>query len=167
MNMLPTRATVFLFLFSLVLIPVGVSFSPGRWLVFAYDGGILLLFVADAVLAFMTYRPEVLRVRREKPPRLSLGTPNGVILILENMWLRSLHVIVRDEPPSGFEAGPGASLPALAKVPPHGTVRLHYQIVPTERGNFQFGDIYLRCRGPLGLAWIDRTVKAGESVRGN
>src|SRR5438876_6665895 len=165
MKMLPTRATVLLFLFSLVIIPVGVLFSPGRWLVFGYDGGILLLFLADAVLAFMTYRPEVLRVRREKPPRLSLGTANEVILVLENMWLRPLHVIVRDEPPLGFQAAPGASLPPLAVVPPHGTVRLNYQIVPTERGNFRFGDIYLRCRGPLGLAWIDRAIEAGESVQ--
>src|SRR5437016_10097617 len=188
--MLPTRATVLLFLFSLVLIPVGVLFSPGRWLVFGYDGGILLLFLADAVLAFMTYRPEVLRVRREKPPRLSLGTANEVILVLENMWLRPLNVIVRDEPPfergTGEEEGgrqgdqnpngPGTStrarplapsplLPLSATVPPHGTVRLDYQIVPTERGNFQFGDIALRCRGPMGLAWIDRTIPAKESVQ--
>jgi uncharacterized protein (DUF58 family) len=163
--MLPTRTTVLLFLFSLVLIPIGVLFSPGRWLVFGYNIGVLLLFVGDAVLAFMTYRPEVLRVRREKPPRLSLGTANEVILVLENMWTRMLHVIVRDEPPLGFQEVPGASLPPLTKVPPHGTVRLHYQIVPTERGNFQFDDIYLRCRGPMGLAWIDRTIPARESVQ--
>src|SRR5438309_2344219 len=156
--MLPTRATVLLLLFSLVLIPAGILFAPVRWLVFGYDGGILLLLLADAILAFMTYRPEVLRVRREKPPRLSLGTPNEVVVILENMWTRPLQVIVRDEPPLGFQTVPVASLPPLARVPPHGTVRLSYQIVPRERGNFKFGDIYLRCRGPMGLAWIDRTV---------
>src|SRR5207249_8645296 len=98
MKMLPTRATVLLFLFSLVIIPVGVLFSPGRWLVFGYDGGILLLFLADAVLAFMTYRPEVLRVRREKPPRLSLGTGHEVVVLRENMWLRRVDVIVRADP---------------------------------------------------------------------
>src|SRR4029077_1112541 len=32
----------------------------------------------------------------------SLGTANEVILVLENMCLRPLHVVVRDEPP--FEA---------------------------------------------------------------
>jgi len=106
-----------------------------------------------------------LRVRREKPPRLSLGTANEVIVVLENLWERALQVIVRDEPPLGFQAVPGASLPPLATVLPHGTVRLSYQIVPTERGNFQFGDMNLRCRGPMGLAWIDRTAPAEESVQ--
>src|SRR5438093_13503417 len=126
--MLPTRATVLLFLFSLLLIPVGVFFPPGRWLVFGYDGGILLLFVADAVLALMTYRPEVLRVRREKPPRLSLGAANEVVVVLENMWLRRLHVIVRDEAPLGFQAAPGASLPPPAVVATHCTGGLDYEI---------------------------------------
>jgi uncharacterized protein (DUF58 family) len=164
-NMLPTRTTVLLLLFSLALIPIGVLFSAGRWLVFGYDGGILLLFVADALLAFMTYRREILRVRREKPPRLSLGAPNEVIVVLENLWLRPLHVIVRDETPLEFQEVRGQSLSPLTRVPPHATVRLKYQIVPTERGNFQFGDISLRCRGPMGLAWIDRTIPAREPVQ--
>jgi uncharacterized protein (DUF58 family) len=163
--MLPTRTTVLLLLLSLVLIPLAVLFAPGRWLLVGYDGGILILFLTDAILAGLTYRPEVLRVRREKPHRLSLGTANEIVLVLENTWVRPLHVIVRDEPPLGFQAVPGASLPPLAKVPPHGTVRLPYQVIPTERGNFQLGDIFLRCRGPMGLAWIDRTIPSSDSVQ--
>lgn len=160
--MLPTRTTALLFLFSLVLIPVGVLFDSGRWLVFGYDGGILLLFFIDVLLAFLTYRPEVLRVKRERPARLSLGTTNEVILVLENTWIRSLYLIIRDELPPGFRAEPDFQ---NTPVPSHGTVRLSYQLVPTERGNFQFGNIGLRCRGPMGLAWIDRTIPASESVQ--
>ena len=37
--------------------------------------------------------------------------------------------------------------------------------MPTERGNFSFGDLHLRCRGPLGLAWVDRAVLAAEMVQ--
>jgi len=160
--MLPTRTTVFLFLLSLLLIPVGVLFPRGRWLIVGYDGGILLLFLADATLIHLTYRPEILQVRREKPPRLSLGTANEVVLVLENRWMRPLHLILRDEPPLGFQAD--ATMQSVT-VFPHGTVRLSYQLTPTERGNFQFGDINLRCRGPMGLAWIDRTIPAAESVQ--
>ncbi len=160
--MIPTRATVFLFLFSLVLIPLGILSSPGRWLVFGYDGGIVVLFLVDALLAHLTYRQEVLRVKRERPPRLSLGAANEVIIVLENTWVRSLHITIRDEPPPGFRADPDSQ---TTVAPPHGTVRLSYQLVPTERGNFQFGDIGLRCRGPMGLALIDRIIPASEPVQ--
>jgi uncharacterized protein (DUF58 family) len=44
-------------------------------------------------------------------------------------------------------------------------VRLTYQALPTERGDFRFGDIHVRCRGPLGLAWVDRSMAAGEAVQ--
>src|SRR6266851_2484343 len=160
--MIPTRATVFLFLFSLVLIPLGILSSPGLLLVFGYDGGIVVLFLVDALLAHLTYRQEVLRVKRERPPRLSLGAANEVIIVLENTWVRSLHVSIRDEPPPGFRAEPESQ---NTVVPPHGTVRLAYQLVPTERGNFQFGDIGLRCRGPMGLGLINRTIPASEPVQ--
>src|SRR6266851_3471873 len=163
--MLPTRVTVFLFLFSLVLIPVGVLFHPCRWLVVGYDGGMLILFLADAALAHLTFRPETLRVWREKPSRLSLGTANEIVLVLENRWLRLLHLILRDEPPFQSEMGKQGERLLSAEVPPHGTVRLYYQLTPTERGNFQFGDIHLRCRGPMGLAWIDRIIPAREPVQ--
>src|SRR5260370_3385594 len=160
--MLPTRLTILLFVFSLILIPVGVVANSSRWLVLGYDGGVLLLFLIDVLLAFLTYRPEVLRVKRERLPRLSLGAANDVILVLENTWVRSLCLIVRDEPPLGFSAEPDSQ---TTVVPAHGTVRLSYHLVPTERGNFQFGNIGLRCRGPMGLAWIDRTIPASESVQ--
>jgi uncharacterized protein (DUF58 family) len=160
--MLPTRAAVLLFLFSLILIPVGILFPPCRWLLVGYDSGVLLLFLTDAALAYLTFRADVLQVRREKPPRLSLGTANEVVLVLENRWVRSLCLILRDEPPLGFQADAGMQ---SVTVPPHGTVRLSYQLTPTERGNFQFGDINLRCRGPMGLAWIDRAIPATESVQ--
>jgi uncharacterized protein (DUF58 family) len=39
-----------------------------------------------------------------------------------------------------------------------------YRLLPTDRGNFDFGDIYLRCQGPLGLACVDRRAPAAESV---
>jgi uncharacterized protein (DUF58 family) len=50
-------------------------------------------------------------------------------------------------------------------VPAHGSVRVPYRLLPTERGNFVFGDVAVRCRGPLGLALVDRRFKAGESVQ--
>jgi uncharacterized protein (DUF58 family) len=181
--MVPSRTTVWLLLLGLLPWLAGLAYPlvhgtltswlPGRaawlpddavalavrWLVFAYDGAILLLFLLDALLA---RRVRVLRVRRERPARLSLGTDNEVLVVLDNPRGRALHVLVRDEPPPLFRAEP---LVMRAVVPGHGWSRVRYHLLPTDRGNFAFGNIYLRCRGPLRLAWVDRTVPAGETVQ--
>ncbi len=157
--MLPTRTLVLLFALTLCLLPAGVFHAPARWLVFGCQAGVLLLFVTDAALAARSTGP---RVRRERPARLSLGTANEVVLVLDNLRRRRLAVSLRDQPPAGFRAEP-ALLTAI--VPPHATVRLTYRLWPTDRGNFSFGDIFIRRRGPLGLAWIDRRVSAGEMVQ--
>ncbi len=179
--MLPTRTTVWLFLLPLVLFPASLVYPLGlwlfgsdlaaavqsylgevtpraAWLALAFDGCLFLLCLADALLA---WRTPPLRVRRDRAARLSLGTENEIGLEVENAGSRGIHVLVRDTPPAKFRAEPAL---LEGTIPPHGTRRLAYRLLPTDRGDFAFGDIYLRCRGPLGLAWIDRTVPAGETV---
>jgi uncharacterized protein (DUF58 family) len=163
-----------LFILGLVVWLVGVAYTVAhsllpsspeldtftlRWLVFGFDGCVLLLFLLDALLA---RRVLALRVRRERPARLSLGTDNEVFLVLDNPRRRGQFVLVRDEPPPLFRADPQV---LDATVPGRGWVRLAYRLLPTERGNFSFGNVYLRGRGPLGLTWIDRTVAAAEPVQ--
>jgi uncharacterized protein (DUF58 family) len=157
--MLPTRTTVLLVALSLLPLPLAILYEPLRWWLFSYDGCLLMFLILDARLAF---RSRALRVRRERPARLSLGVENEVVLILENTSRRALPVVVRDEPPAAFRAEP-ALLKAI--VPPHGWARLTYRLLPTDRGNFDFGSIYVRCRGPLGLAWVDRSFTAAETVQ--
>ncbi|HMC65614.1 MAG TPA: DUF58 domain-containing protein [Gemmataceae bacterium] len=157
--MLPTRLTVILFGVSLALLPLGVVSAPLRWLVLGYEGGILLVFALDA---FLAWRWTGVRVRRERPARLSLGAENEIVIVVENLRGRTLTLIVRDEPPAAFRAEPSQ---LHAAVPASSVVSLAYQLLPTDRGNFNFGNVYLRCRGPLGLAWVDRVVPAGETVQ--
>src|SRR4051794_37856608 len=108
--MLPTRLTVWLFLLGLLppLAGVGYALLPNAdptvttalyLLVLAYDVGLLLLCVADARLARRAF---TIRVTRERPPRLSVGVDNEVVLLLENRGGRAVQVLVRDEPPPGF-----------------------------------------------------------------
>jgi uncharacterized protein (DUF58 family) len=157
--MLPSRITVLLIALSVFLVPLGLFFTAGRWLIVGYDGAVLLLFFLDAVLARRSF---ALRVRRERPARLSLGAENEVTIVLENLGAHVQHVIVRDEPPSLFRAEPTF---LEATVPPYGTVRIAYRLWPSERGNFSFGNVNIRGRGPLWLAWTDRTITAGEAVQ--
>ncbi len=181
--MLPTRSTVLLLLLGLVLWLVALALAVARnvvvgwfpalagwlppagwaaslrWLILSYDGCILALFLVDGLLALRLIR---LSVRRERPARLSLGIANEVTLVLENRSRRRTVVQVRDEPPAQFPTEPSLQ---HGTVPARGWLRLSYQLLPTVRGNFAFGKVYLRCRGWLGLAWIDRAIDVHESVQ--
>jgi uncharacterized protein (DUF58 family) len=157
--MLPTRIAIVLFVAGLLLVPLGIIFPAARWLLLGYDGGLMLLVFLDALMAV---KGRGLRVRRERPARLSLGTANEVVLVLDNLGGRRRTVVIRDQPPPQFPAEPDL---LRTVVPPHGTVRIGYRLLPTERGNFSFGDVWLRLAGPLGLAWAQQRVPAAETVQ--
>jgi uncharacterized protein (DUF58 family) len=164
--MQPTRFTVCLFAAGFVPLMAGVGVAlmgfNAAWIsyvVLGFDLGLTVVFCVDAVLG---RRLRGLRVSREKPPRLSVGIDNEVTLLVENRGSRRLELTLRDEAPAGFQVDP----PLLeATVPPYGWVRLTYRLLPTARGNFQFGNINIRLRCPLGLAWIDRTIGAEEDAQ--
>ncbi len=142
-------------------LPIEVFYSC-RWLVFGFDAGIFALFLIDAALAAHGMRKRRLTVRRERPARLSLGVDNEIVLVLENRSNQRIVATVRDAPPPQFRAEPDV---LEAVVPAHGSVRVTYRLLPTERGNFSFGNVAVRCRGPLRLALVDRAFTAGESVQ--
>jgi uncharacterized protein (DUF58 family) len=172
--MVPTRLTVWLLLSGLLLwlsaylVPLlplpqsEIGVQSLRGLVYGFYAGVFLLLGLDALLAHRASRPARLRVRRERPARLSLGVDNDVILVIENDNRRHVWLLLRDLPPPSFRAEP----PLLdAKVPARGWSRLTYRLLPTERGNFTFGDVAVRCRGPLGLACVDRLLPAAEDIQ--
>jgi uncharacterized protein (DUF58 family) len=180
--MLPTRTTVLLFLVGLAVHLTGLAYAvlhellvrsfpgagwlPGTayaaslpWLVLAYLGAVSVAFLLDAWLAARSCR---LRIKRERPAHLSVGIDNEVALVVENLGTRGLRLVVRDEPPASFKVDP---IEQPVRVAGHGRARLAYRLLPTERGNFAFGNVYLRCLGPLGLALVQRTVAAAEPVQ--
>jgi len=169
--MLPTRFTVFLFALGFLPLAAGAvdylvrgeGAAFAGWLlrlfVLAYDLALLLLLFADAALAGWLHR---FKVRRERPARLSVGIDNEVTIVVENLGATRLRLTVRDRPPPAFRAEPRL---LEASVPAHGWAKVPYRLLPTDRGNFAFGDLHVRRRGPLGLAWVDRTVPAAEPVQ--
>src|SRR5947209_6573849 len=125
--MLPTRLTVWLFALGLLPLLAGMGYAvidgadPAvaaalRLFVLTFDVAPFLLFLVDAALAARSRR---LRVRRERPPSLSVGVRNEVVVHLDNTGRRHLHVRVRDEPPTAFPVEP-ALLEAI--VPARGWV---------------------------------------------
>jgi uncharacterized protein (DUF58 family) len=171
--MLPSRATVALLVFGLMLWLAGLALpilpaisantaAIARALVLGFDGCVVILFVADGLLAYRTANDRWLSVRRERPARLSLGVANEVGLIFVHRGGQARRILLRDEPPAEFPVSP-AVLEAV--LPARGQLRVTYQIRPTIRGNFAFGGLTVRMRGPLGLAWIDRRFQLGETVQ--
>jgi uncharacterized protein (DUF58 family) len=176
---LPTRLTVWLFAAGLIAYLAAVAAgalgellsrwipalgslllaSSALWLVVGFDLCVVILFLLDGIVARATFAVEV---RRERPARLSLGVDNEVTIVLDNPRRRGIRLRVRDEGPPLFRADP----PVMdVTIPGRGWARLTYKLLPTDRGNFSFGSIYLRCRGALGLAWIDQVIPAAESVQ--
>src|SRR5262245_52116829 len=135
--MQPTRLTVALFAAGLLPLLAGIGFALLGWdatpihlLVFGLDLGLLVLFLADALLGSQR---RGLHITREKPARLSVGVDNEVTLLVENRGGGRLDMLLRDETPPGFRVEP----PQLAaSVPVRGWIRLAYRLLPTERGNF-------------------------------
>ena len=176
--MLPTRTTVLLLTAGLILWLGGMAaqameavlpawLAPtvvlgSHWLVLGFDGCVALLLLADGAYAWRATRFGRLTVRRERPARLSLGVDNEVVVVLDNHSRVRLRLTVRDGVPPGFRADP---LLLDGVVPALGQARLPYRLLPTQRGDFAFGDVHVRCRGPLGLALVDRRLPAGEAVQ--
>jgi uncharacterized protein (DUF58 family) len=164
--MQPTRLAVYLLAIGLVPLFAGIglallggSATVLQLLAFGFDGGAALLFLIDARLAA---RRRSWHITRDKPARLAVGIDNRVTLRVENHGQKALHLIVRDVTPPGFHVEPPEQ---EAVVPARGWADLEYRLLPTERGHFKFGDFSVRVRGPLGLAWVDRTVDAEEEVQ--
>ena len=168
--MVPTRAAVWLLAAGLLLWAVGLvapvlgvdAARSGRWLVYGFDGAVILLVIFDAVLARRASSSKCLTIRRERPARLSLGVENDITLLVENHAARHLRLTLRNLPPPEFRASPARIDLTVAG---HGWIRVTYRLLPTQRGNFAFGDVVIRCHGPLGFASVDRTVPAAEPVQ--
>jgi len=158
--MLPTTRGV---LFLLVAAPIvaAATWAPalepiaGLYLLLC-----LTLFVLDWRMAGRVDRFEV---SRQHDSKLSLGAENPIHLLVRNpQFRRPVDIWVRDEPPDAFKIDQrvlAGVLPARGK---WGGV---YHVRPLRRGDYQFGDLNLRWRGPLGLVLRQGQVAAAGPVK--
>jgi len=134
--------------------------SPAmRWGALA---GVLLavgLLLVDWRLAGAAQR---FNLRRSHDNRLSLGADNPVTLSLRNPDRLPLHFSLRDEPPESFRLD---QCRFSAVIPPRQPWEGTYHLHPLRRGDYRFGDLNLRWRGPLGLAVRQARLPAGASVK--
>ena len=110
---------------------------------------------------FLIARRTPLKLWRTLPNRLQVGVVNKIELEVINSGGRVALLQIKDDAPPEFAVEP--DLLAL-HVAAASRARMHYRATPAKRGKFQFGDLHLRVRGPLGLMWHERLVPAKTPV---
>ena len=154
MGLLPTRR------FLALLAAAAVLFLLGTGPALAVDGLLLVLLLLDAALV---PGRAALEVERSAPARLALGGSAEVGLVLRSRAPRPVLLHLTDDvlPPLRRD-GPDV---LEARLPPGGEARLAYALSAERRGEFALGDVHLRLRGPLGLAWVQRRERRSDPVR--
>ncbi|MDO8589044.1 MAG: DUF58 domain-containing protein [Armatimonadota bacterium] len=142
-------------------VPLALSLANPAFLTAAliYDALVLAAIAADWL---RTPTPRQLSVERDCQDELSMGSANPILLRLHNSGESPARVQVHDEPPSVF---PCEGNDAGVSVPPRSEVEFTYLLTPTARGDFRFGDLYLRSTGHLGLVVRQFRREASRPVR--
>jgi len=140
----------FLWLVGLGAIPLLLSglYAPLALLAVLWNAAIGALALLDYL---RSPKPEeAVSAQRIADEALSVAATNEVALRVRNETLGAIRVTVRDEPPPEFEISGGARQEDL-RLGPFETHTLRYTVVPPARGDFTFGDVYVRLTGSLGL----------------
>jgi uncharacterized protein (DUF58 family) len=142
----------------LALPTIAAGFIGGLWpLVVLIDVSLLVLTGVDWLVA----RRAAVKVVRELPHRFQVGVANKVSLDVLNSSGSRLHLALKDDAPESFGATPEHVAFALSG---KSRIRIPYVCTPAARGRFEFTDLNVRVRGPLGLVWDERVIPARTAV---
>ncbi|MEM9088173.1 MAG: DUF58 domain-containing protein [Cyanobacteria bacterium P01_F01_bin.53] len=164
--MVPTRRTYGLLATGGALATLLTSFGdgPNRFAVgllslLCFDGVVLLVMLWDA----WRVRQQRVEVVRSPLQRLSIGRDNPIELKLtaQNTAQKAADVLIYDRYPVAF-AGP--EMPLRAILTTAGEETLSYSVKPDHRGEYDWGDLEVRQRGPSKLAWADWRIPAAGKV---
>lgn len=140
----------FFMLLGLGFVLLSMAWVGSEFLLVAILYDVALL--GSAVLDFwLTEREDRVDVERRADERMSLGTENAVTILVSNRSRRSLSVRARDEYPHAMRLV--GARDASMTIRSGQTGEFTYELHPTTRGSYGFGDVVGRVRGPLGLVW--------------
>jgi len=119
------------------------------------------LFVADWRLSL---QPRDWHITRQHDQRLSLATENPITLVVRVARpTRPLRIWVRDTPPPTFRVADQRRI--LEATISHTPLQLVYTLYPPRRGDYRFGDLYLRWESALRLWQRQTRLPAAASVK--
>jgi uncharacterized protein (DUF58 family) len=123
--------------------------------------------LALIVMAVLDYRvsekPSAFRVEREMEERFAMGAENEVRIKITNRSRRKISFIVKDEYPPQMEL----MTPREAQLTiPAGRYRAwRYNLLPTARGKYNFGNTVIRFKSRFGLLWRQITCHTAIDVK--
>ncbi len=139
------------------LVPVVLRPSFGTmWL------WLLVVAVAVAVDALLAPRPDVLEITRRPTPTVRLGQPAASTLVVANPSGRTITGLLRDawQPTAGARDNR-----FRLRLTAGDRVLLQTPLLPVRRGDLRARGVTVRSRGPLGLAYRQRTTEVPGAVR--
>jgi uncharacterized protein (DUF58 family) len=137
---------------------VAVAWAWGTVPAVVLDLGVMVICGLDFGMGSRTAR---IGACRDCPRRLFQGVPQDVKVHLSNGHSRQIWVRVRDQTPLGWDAAPVLR----GTIGARSNLGLHYRVVPSVRGGFVFGDIWLRVTGPLGLVFRQVRIPASQEIQ--
>ncbi len=147
-----------------VLLLMGLS---ALWQGFLALSAIALLLTLILMLADWRLTPDAnaWSLQRHHDQRLSLAAWNRVVVQVHlRHGPRALKIWLRDTPPVTFHLRP--AIPILTgQITPGTPQTLRYHVRPPRRGDYTFGDLYLRWESTLGLWRRQARFPAEEPVK--
>ena len=119
---------------------------------------ITILVFIDGFLLYKSKKAIVLE--RFLPERLSNGDQNTVAVIIKNKYGFTVHLSIIEELPFQFQKH---NFTFTTKVKPKEEKKLQYNLKPTERGVYNFGNVNIYTNSPLQLV-TRKYVLADETV---
>lgn len=146
-------------------IPIALTAFGGEWRWWIAAIWLILLFALFFADWRLTPKPSAWGGVRHHDDRLSLAAENRVeIDIRLSRGYGPTSVWLRDDPPPTF--GVEANQRLLAgTVHPGIPTQFVYLVRPPRRGDYHFGDIWLRWQSPLGLLRRQTRIPAAEPVQ--
>jgi uncharacterized protein (DUF58 family) len=164
--MIPARRVYWLLILGTIagtgMATLGSSILPAPSL----SASILLTLAFDVVLLGLTVldglrvKSHQVEVQRDPLDRLSIGRENPIRLRVQS-GDRTAQLQIRDDYPQTFQI----SAPFLAlSLPANTSEILGYTAFPSQRGEYDWGNIHIRQLGPWGLAWHQWTIPQRQTV---
>jgi uncharacterized protein (DUF58 family) len=163
----PTRRGVLLFAVGIPLALLIVIANPAFW-VFSFDYGAIAL-VAIATDALLAFPNRLLKITIDAPSHLYIGDQGNLTAVIASARHRGVTRFEFLSEQRG-DLDPGAIV--ICDVASGNETRVALPVKPRRRGKLWIDGVWVRWRGPLGLAVftrrvaVDRTIDVVPNVRG-
>jgi uncharacterized protein (DUF58 family) len=149
------------------LLAIGFGLLSLGWVSRAMVYGTLVFDIGLIGLAVFDYvrseKASAFRVERDIEDRFSMGDANPVTLRIANRTRRPITFRVKDEYPSQMELM--SPREARLTIPPNRARSFGYEVFPSARGDYSFGNTAVRFKAPLGLVWRQLSFQTARTIR--